>query len=45
MPEKHQGLIHEYYDVVRDALRIDLKREPTENEIMEIVNKLINKCK
>jgi hypothetical protein len=45
MPEKHKGLINEYYDTARDALRIELRREPTHEEVMEIVNKLILKYK
>lgn len=45
MFNKNQGLINEYYDTVRDALRVELKREPTEHEIMEIVNRLILKTK
>lgn len=46
MPEKHKGLINEYYEVVKEALRVELKREPSHEEIMEIVNKLIAKyCK
>lgn len=41
----NQGLIDEYYDTVQAALRIDLRREPSHEEIMEIVNKLLDKCK
>lgn len=40
----NKGIIDEYYETVQSALRIDLKREPTEEEIMEVVNKLIKKC-
>ena len=36
-------MINEYYDVVKDALRVDLKREPTHEEVMEIVNKIIKR--
>lgn len=45
MPEKHQGLINEYYETIKDALRVSLKREPTHEEVMEVVNKLIEKYK
>lgn len=40
----NRGIINEYYDTVKDALRIELKREPTEEEIMEVVNKFIKRC-
>jgi hypothetical protein len=39
------GIIAEYYEVFKIALRSDLKREPTEEEIMEKVNLIIAKCK
>lgn len=37
------GMIAEYYDSVRDALRIELSREPGHQEIMEVVMNIINK--
>jgi hypothetical protein len=36
-------MISEYYDTVRDALTIELSREPTHSEIMEIVLNIINR--
>lgn len=36
-------MISEYYDVVRDALRIDLEREPSHSEIMEVVMSIVNR--
>lgn len=38
-----EGIITEYYDEVRDALRVELKREPTHSEVMEKVVKIIDK--
>ena len=38
-----QGMISEYYDVVKEALRIDLDREPTHAEIMEVVMNIVNR--
>lgn len=43
MKEVNKGLVEEYYDTVKQALKVDLKREPTHEEIMEIVNKLVKK--
>lgn len=45
MTQSNQGILNEYYDVFKDALRIDLGREPTHEEIMEHVKKIDDKCK
>ena len=38
----NQGMISEYYDIVQSALRVDLNREPTHDEIMKVVIDIIN---
>lgn len=44
MDQSNQGIIHEYYDVFQQALRIDLGREPTHEEIMYHVNQILRNC-
>jgi hypothetical protein len=34
---------NEYYDIIKDALRVELKREPTHEEILEILNNIKRK--
>jgi hypothetical protein len=38
----NQGMISEYFDIVREALKIELDREPSHQEIMEIVYSIIS---
>ena len=45
MNQSNQGILHEYYEVFQQALRIELKREPTHEEIMYHVNLILNKHK
>lgn len=44
MNQTNQGILHEYYDVFQQALRIDLGREPTHEEIMYHINQILRKC-
>lgn len=44
MNQTNQGILHEYYDVFQQALRIEFGREPTHEEIMYHVNQILRKC-
>ena len=44
MDQTNQGILHEYYDVFQQAFRVALGREPTHEEIMSHVNKILRKC-
>lgn len=44
MDQTNQGILHEYYEVFQQALRIELGREPTHDEIMYHVNLIKDKC-
>ena len=44
MDQTNQGILHEYYDVFQQALRIELGREPTHEEIMEHVKQIQANC-
>ena len=37
------GFVEEYYDVAKAALKIELGRAPTHEEVMEVVYALIKK--
>jgi hypothetical protein len=39
----NQGWINEYYDVIESALRVELNRQPTEEEILEILENIKRK--
>lgn len=39
----NQGLIDEYYSIFKDALKVELGREPTHEEIMYHVNLILGK--
>lgn len=43
MDRSNQGILHEYYDVFQQALKLELGREPTHEEIMYHVNLIIEK--
>jgi len=42
--QTNQGILNEYYDVFKQALRQELGREPTHEEIMYHVNIIKDKC-
>ncbi len=44
MDQTNQGILHEYYEVFQQALRIELGREPTHEEVMYHVNLIKDKC-
>ena len=44
MDQPNQGILHEYYEEYRQALRIELNREPTHEEIMYHVNQILRNC-
>ena len=44
MDQSNQGILHEYYEEYRQALRIELNREPTHDEIMYHINQILRNC-
>ncbi len=45
MDQPNQGILHEYYDVFQQALKLELGREPTHEEIMYHVNLIKEQCR